>query len=1171
VNTPTAQDNTNTPTAECLNEHQLCPLSFAQERLWFLDQLHPGNPAYSIPQAWRLQGELNLAAFEKALGEVVRRHETLRTTFSRIEGKPAVIIAAFEPMALNVLNFSTQADPEDSVRQALQHAARLPFNLQTGPLFRAHLFRLSSREHIVLFNFHHIIADAWSFEILRREIAAIYSALCNGTNPDLPELPIQYLDYASWQREQWHGQNPNLDFWKQHLAGEPAPLELPYDFNRSSAEDFSAGSESIELSLELTSRLKALAQKENATLFHVLFAAFNTFLHRITGQDSFTIGTPVSGRERVETENLIGFFVNTIALRTDASGNPTFIELLRRVRDVSFSALAHQDIPFEEVVKALQPDRAAGQNPLFQVVFGLHGGYREHWKLGTLDATTIDMQTGTAKFDRTFLLEENGSGVKGRLEYRAALFEAESIRRSLEQFHLLLDGIAQNPERRIAELPLLNEAERQLVLADWNKTTTTYERHATIHQLFEAQAAQTPDAVALIYPNVAMRSSLSLHEERMGRELERGAFDPDSKLTASSPRPSPPASLGREGTPAGWRQMTYRELNERANQLAWRLQKSGLTKGSLVGVSLERSPELIIALLAILKAGGAYVPWDKEYPAERLNFMIQDAGIELLISDSDEENVQQRTSDNELQISRAPSPFEVQHSMFNVRFFPISDKAAWQSEPIENLPANATAESLAYVIYTSGSTGRPKGAAIPHRGVVRLVRSTNYASFSPDEVFLLLAPVSFDASTFEIWGALLNGAKLVLFPPHTPSLEELGRVVEQHQVSTLWLTAGLFHQMVDQQLHSLRSVRQLLAGGDVLSVPHVQNVLRELPDCQLINGYGPTENTTFTCCYRVPANWPGGKSVPIGKPISNTRAYILDEQFQPVPIGVPGELFIAGDGLAVEYLNRPELNREKFISISALDEARLYRTGDRVRWLADGNIEFLGRKDQQVKIRGFRIEAGEIETALVTHPAVQQAAVKAVTTHVGDRQLAAYFTRRTNESIDPALLRTFLESKLPAHMIPLHFVALEKLPLTPNGKVDYRALPSPNPGTASDQPETPPRNETEETLAKIWRDVLGRNSFGVHDNFFQLGGHSLLAIQIISRIARAFQVELPVRAIFEAPTVAGLADKIRTTPKTAKEPGIASRRSQRANAKQLLDRIEELSEAEIESLLSRPN
>jgi acyl-coenzyme A synthetase/AMP-(fatty) acid ligase/acyl carrier protein len=475
------------------------------------------------------------------------------------------------------------------------------------------------------------------------------------------------------------------------------------------------------------------------------------------------------------------------------------------------------------------------------------------------------------------------------------------------------------------------------------------------------------------------------------------------------------------------------------------------------------------------------------------------------------------------------------------------------------------------VIYTSGSTGRPKGAAIPHRGVVRLVRSTNYASFSPDEVFLLLAPVSFDASTFEIWGALLNGAKLVLFPPHTPSLEELGRVVEQHQVSTLWLTAGLFHQMVDQQLHSLRSVRQLLAGGDVLSVPHVQNVLRELPDCQLINGYGPTENTTFTCCYRVPANWPGGKSVPIGKPISNTRAYILDEQFQPVPIGVPGELFIAGDGLAVEYLNRPELNREKFISISALDEARLYRTGDRVRWLADGNIEFLGRKDQQVKIRGFRIEAGEIETALVTHPAVQQAAVKAVTTHVGDRQLAAYFTRRTNESIDPALLRTFLESKLPAHMIPSHFVALEKLPLTPNGKVDYRALPSPNPGTASDQPETPPRNETEETLAKIWRDVLGRNSFGVHDNFFQLGGHSLLAIQIISRIARAFQVELPVRAIFEAPTVAGLADKIRTTPKTAKEPGIASRRSQRANAKQLLDRIEELSEAEIESLLSRPN
>ncbi|MBC8096788.1 MAG: non-ribosomal peptide synthetase, partial [Akkermansiaceae bacterium] len=598
----------------------------------------------------------------------------------------------------------------------------------------------------------------------------------------------------------------------------------------------------------------------------------------------------------------------------------------------------------------------------------------------------------------------------------------------------------------------------------------------------------------------------------------------------------------------------------RANQLAHRLTKLGVKADTLVGLCLDRSPEMIVALLAILKVGGAYVPFDRQYPKERLQFMREDSEVELLITTGDWKVAS---------IGRLESlPYNQQPASTSPKILQLDRESGLALEPTGNLQTTATAESLAYVIYTSGSTGTPKGAAIPHRAVVRLVRHTNYVTFSSSDVFLQLAPISFDASTFEIWGALLNGATLVLFPPHVPSLEELGRTIETQRITTLWLTAGLFHQMVDHQLASLRGVRQLLAGGDVLSVPHVLKMLRQLPGCQLINGYGPTENTTFTCCHRIPADWTGGRSVPIGRPISNTQVYVLDPNQTPVPAGVPGELFTGGDGLARGYLNRPELNREKFL----IRDQRLYRTGDKVRWLPEGHLEFLGRMDQQVKIRGFRVEPGEIEATLAQHPAVREAAVVVRETVGQDRQLVAYVTLQNAALFDAPNLRDHLAAKLPSHMIPAHFVSLPVLPLTPNGKLDARALPAPElDGAQAGAGITSPRDAAEETLCQIWRELLGRNSFGIHDNFFQLGGHSLLVTQMISRIARAFQVELPVRSVFEAPTVAALSEKIQqTAPARSNASAITRRKTSRAEARELLTRIDEFSQAEIESLLARP-
>ncbi len=815
-------------------------------------------------------------------------------------------------------------------------------------------------------------------------------------------------------------------------------------------------------SKSLTDAIAALSQREQVTPFMTLLAAFATLLYRYTGQEDILIGSPIAGRKFPEIEPLIGFFVNTFVLRLRLQGNPTFAQLLQRVREMALGAYEHQDLPFEKLVEELQPERDASRSPLFQVVFAFQNTENRAWQLPGLSAIDLDTNSGTAKFDLTLFVKETEQGFKFIFEYNADLFDRETIARMAGHFQTLLAGIVENPQQPVSQLPLLTEPERQQLLVEWNDTFTEYPRHHCIHQLFETQVEETPDAIAVVFEN---------------------------------------------------QQLTYRELNAKANQLARSLQKLGVEPETLVGLCAERSLEMIVGLIGILKAGGAYVPLDPAYPSERLAFMLSDTRVPVLLG-------------QEHLMARLP-----EHSARVVCL--DSDSEAIARESSDNFSTAVTAENLAYVMYTSGSTGQPKGVSVIHRGVVRLVKQNNYANFSAAEVFLQLAPISFDAATLEIWGSLLNGARLVLMPPHTPSLQELGQAIRHYEVTTLWLTAGLFHLMVDERLEDLKPLRQLLAGGDVLSVPHVQKLLQELPECRVINGYGPTENTTFTCCHAIARSTQFSSSIPIGRPIANTQVYILDSCQQPVPIGVPGELYVGGDGLARGYFNRPNLTREKFIPNPFVGAGEfLYKTGDLARYLPDGNIEFLGRIDNQVKIRGFRIELGEIEAVLEQHPAVKQAIASCLADRQNEKQLVAYIVPHAEQVPAPKELRLYLQEKLPDYMVPKSFAILEKLPLSPNGKIDRRSLPSPEfesfqSESSSESSFTTPRDALEIQLAEIWKQVLGIKSVGVKDNFFELGGHSLLAVRLFAQIEKIFGKTLPLATLFQAPTLELLAEILR--------------------------------------------
>jgi amino acid adenylation domain-containing protein len=1050
----------------------LAPLSFGQQRLWFLNQWEPGSAAYNVSMAILMEGQINVNALEQSVTEIIRRHEVLRTSFSSDGNVPMQLVHPPNPFPVRPLDLTSlppEARESELQRLAGEEASQ-PFDLARGPLLRATLVKMETRKHALLLTMHHIASDGWSMSVLHQELSVLYEAFSNDRPSPLPDLPIQYADYAVWQHRSLQGERlgSQLKYWRGQLSGLPT-LEIPTDHVRLPAQRFRGARHAFRLRKELMEALQSLSRNEGATLFMTLMAAFQSLLSRYTAQEDIVVGSPIAGRTRTELEGLIGFFVNMLVLRTDLSGDPTFRELLARVRKVALEAFANQDIPFEKLVEELRPQRDPSRNPLFQVAFALQNAPRSDPTLSGLALSRIDVENPRVRFDLEVHVVESPDGLNGLFIYSTDLFEEATIARMAGHFQTMLEGIAADPNRRLSELPLLTKNERDQLLFEWNNTQTGYPREASIQELFEAQAQNTPDAIAVSF------------EER---------------------------------------RLTYRQLNERANQLAHNLRKFGVGPDVLVGLCVERSIGMIVGILGILKAGGAYVPLEPAYPRERLAFMLEDAKVHVLLI---QEHLRPNLPQCQVPVLRVDEDWQM------------------AAESRENPVNSTTASNLAYVIYTSGSTGQPKGVAVPHRAVVRLIRNTNYVALTPADRIAQASNASFDAATFEVWGALLNGASLILLPQAVVlSPREFMREIRERQISTLFLTTALFNQMANECPSAFQSLRYLLFGGETCDPNCVRKVLKHDPPQNLLHVYGPTENTTFTTWYRIERVEEAASTVPIGRPISNTRIYILDRHRQAVPIGVIGELYIGGDGLAYGYLNRPELTSERFVDdeFGSDPTARLYRSGDLARYRFDGNVEFVGRGDQQVKLRGFRIELEEIEAVLSQHTSVGQVAVVVRRRDDGDKRLVAFIVPRKSKRITPEDLRQFLREKLPAYMIPATFVELDSLPLTPNGKVDRKALPEieidrPDPGAAVIEP----RSSVEEQVARIWSELLGIPRVGIHDNFFDLGGHSLLVIQLISRLHQRFGVELPVRTLFDSPTVAQLAARIEESRKASATGG----------------------------------
>ncbi|MGV3720453.1 MAG: amino acid adenylation domain-containing protein, partial [Actinomycetota bacterium] len=1041
-----------------------------QAALWFLDRIDPGKSIYNIPLVLRLKGSLSVDNLSTCTAALVERHELLRSRLMSRDGDVFMEPASpsFEALSVDCLDdVPTAARAAEALRRAHELVDR-PFDLAVGPLFRAGLFRVTEGEHLLALSVHHAVADGRSIEILLAELSALYQRLEAGQPLTLPALPARYADFCTWQREQLAGEprQTQLDYWKRQLAGLPPAMSVQSAAPRPPVFTGDGSRVRRRITRRTLAEVEQTARRHKVTPFMLLLTVFYTLLHRYGAGQDLVVGTPISGRSRRDLEALVGYFVNVLPLRCDLSGDPTFAALLERVRETCVGALGSPDIPFARVVEALQIPRDAAYPPLVQACISLQDQFDCFLKLPGLDVELAPHNPRTAKFDLLLALDRDGDELAATLEYYTGLFDPGAASRFLDHYCRLLERAVTFPGSPISELELLDDAEREQLLGVWNATAAPYP-DAPVHRLFEEQARRTPDAAAVL----------------------------DGKGAVS-----------------------YAELNERANRLARWLEAEGAAPGDVVGVFLERSPELVAVLLAVLKLGAAYLPLDLSSPPERLGLMAGEAGVRTVVT---------------RQALRSAL------GVASCRVLYIEDASASTIHEADgDLETLVNGAALAYVMFTSGSTGKPKAVEVPHRAIVRLLFGVDYCRFGPEETHLLLAPVSFDASTFELWGALLHGGRCALFPDALPATDTLGVALREWEVTNLWLTTSLFNFVIDEAPEILRGVRRLLTGGEALSVPHVRRALELLPETQLVNGYGPTEGTTFTCCFRIPRQLPDQiVSMPIGTPIGNTRVYVLDRAQHPAPIDVPGELYIAGDGLARGYRNDPELTSERFVSvvIGGVRE-RLYRSGDLARWRTDGNLEFLGRFDRQIKIRGHRIEPAEIEAALLQHPCLVSARVLAQSAPTGELRLIAYVVPNRDSQPDPEAIRAHLAQLLPPYLTPDRLFLLERLPLTANGKLDPVALSNAvENGEAEGEWETPAPG-LERELAGIWSELLGVERIGRRDRFFDLGGHSLLAVRLVSRLERAYGVRLSLRQLLDRPTIESLAPLLVAERKSVAPP-----------------------------------
>ncbi|MBM7586118.1 amino acid adenylation domain-containing protein [Bacillus pakistanensis] len=1027
------------------------PLSFSQQRLWFLDKYLDNKAIYNVPFYMKMKGTVDKEALRFAFNEIIHRHQVLKSFIVDGEKATVGILENFE-FQLEVISAKEKPIEEKAgfIHQYIEENTNFQFDLNTGPLFTVKLLECSDSESILLVNMHHIIFDGWSQQLFIKEFSHYYND-CLEKNPTHLLDPIsQYWDYSNWQQSWFDDGNvgDQIHYWSTKLGGKLPILELPTDYPRPSKQTFNGSNIAFELPKEVSSQLKKICKEEGVTPNMALLAVYKILLYRYTGNDDILVGTPIAGRNHEEVEELIGFFINTLVIRTNLSEKPSFRDYLKQVKNVCLEAYSNQDVPFEKLVEKLSPERSTSVSPIFQVLFSLQNTIPADIHLKDLEIEMLEIENKTAKFDLALFMQEDHDRFLGEFQYNTDLFNRSTIERMCKHFVRLVSEVVNDLSQQITAISILTKDETKLFHQINSKEPNCLE--GAVHQHFEQQVEKTPYAIAIEYQGC---------------------------------------------------KMTYQELNIQANQLAYELIRKGVSQDKPVAVCLERTPDLLVAFLAILKAGSFYLPFDAGLPQRRIKAILEDGEPTAIITNSQ---------------------YMERMKEYENRLVFLNDHMATDDESDQNNPnLESHPDHLAYMIYTSGSTGKPKGVAIQNKSVIRLVKNPNYIQIMPNDHIAQISNAAFDAITFEAWGALLNGAKLIIAEKESIlSSQKFSKWLKENNICSMFITVALFNKVAQEEPTAFSNMKYLLVGGDACSPKMINRVLAHGPPEKILNAYGPTESTTFALTYGIDSNnSPNIEIVPIGKPISNTQVHVLDSNMNPVPIGVPGELFIGGDGLAVGYWNQRSLTEEKFVKnpFSTDPKSKIYKTGDIVRYLPDGNIDYIGRVDHQIKLRGYRIELGEIEESLRQTGLVKEGVVLLKKAEQEEPKIVSYYTSLGN--VSKKEIRDALSKVLPDYMIPSIFIQMEKLPFTPNGKVDRRQLPEPTSLDMELREYVAPQSMMEEILVEIWCEVLGNNRIGIHDNFFEIGGHSLLATKVISRIRSVLEQSVSIRMIFEYPTI----------------------------------------------------